>query len=135
MQDQADKRPQGAKGRCGATGAGGSPVAQRRGAPPSAARESVNPVRELFDAAAQGYTLKLLCRDCGRAQVFHAAAVWRHFQRKSWSPWLRDVGQHFRCRRCGRRGPRLELSHDEPTDTHLPLPDIYAWKRELSRRR
>jgi hypothetical protein len=133
MQDLGDRRPRGAKNKSGGAGGAGSGGPQRP--PPAAVRDMVNPIRELFDAAAHGYTLKLVCRGCARAQVFHAAAVWRHFQRKSWSPWLRDVGQHFRCRRCGRRGPRLELSHDEPTDTHLPLPDVYAWKRELSRRR
>ena len=106
------------------------PPAQR-----SAARDSANPIRELFDAAAQGYTLKLVCRGCGRSKVIHAAAAWRHFDRKGWSPWLRDVAARFRCRVCDHRSPALELSHDEPTDTSLPLPDHYAWKRELSRRR
>ena len=98
-------------------------------------RDSANPVRELFDAAAQGYTLAFTCRGCGRRRVFHAAAVWRHFDRKGWSPWLRDISRHFRCRVCGRRSPSLALGHDEPTDTSLPLPDRYAWKRELGRRR
>lgn len=98
-------------------------------------RDSANPVRELFDAAAQGYTLKFSCRGCGRSKIFQAAAVWRHFERKGWSPWLRDVGGRFRCRVCSRRSAFVELSHDEPTDKSLPLPDLYAWKRELSRRR
>ena len=98
-------------------------------------RESANPVRELFDAAAQGYTLRLTCLGCRRVRVFHAAAVWRHFEQKGWSPWLRDVARHFRCRLCERRSPRLELGHDEPTETSLPMPDRIAWKRALSRRR
>jgi len=105
-------------------------------APPAAVRrDTANPVRELFDAAAQGYTLSFRCRGCGRVRTFHAAAVWRHFDGKGWSPWLRDVAARFRCRVCGRRTPQIELGHQEPTDTSLPLPDRYAWKRELSRRR
>lgn len=115
-------------------GCGSRPEAWRQ-ARPDGLRTSANPVRESFDAAAQGYTLKLSCGGCGRVRVFHAAAVWRHFDRKGWSPWLRDVARRFRCRVCDRRMPRLELGHDEPTDTSLPLPDPYAWKRELSRRR
>ena len=112
-----------------------SASAARPSAPAAAVRESANPVRELFDAAAQGYTLRFTCRGCGRARVFHSAAVWRLFDRKGWSPWLSDIASRFRCRVCGRRSPALALVHDEPTDTSLPLPDRYAWKRELSRRR
>ena len=98
-------------------------------------RDCANPLRELFDAAAQGYSLRLSCRGCGRSRVFHAAAVWHHFDRKDWSPWLRDVPARFRCRVCDRRMPSLQLCHDAPTDDKLPLPDRYRWKRELSRRR
>jgi hypothetical protein len=98
-------------------------------------RESANPLRELFDAAAQGYTLSFTCFGCERRRIFHAAAVWRHFDHKGWSSWLRDVPARFRCRVCNRRVPRLELGHSEPSDTSLPLPDPYSWKRELSRRR
>ena len=118
-----------------AVGCGSSPEPWRSAAPEREARDSANPLRELFDAAAQGYTLKLSCRGCGRSRIFHAAAVWRHFDRKGWSPWLRDVAARFRCRVCNRRTPHLELGHDEPTDTSLPLPDRYSWKRELGRRR
>ena|SRR5688572_19673502 len=118
-----------------AAGRGGSGEAWRGASPGGGARVSANPLRELFDAAAQGYTLRLTCGGCARVRIFHAAAVWRHFDGKSWSPWLRDVAKRFRCRVCDQRSPRLELDHDEPTDTSLPLPDPYAWKRELSRRR
>lgn len=98
-------------------------------------RISANPVRQLFDAAAQGHNLKLTCRGCGRAAVFGAHAVWRHFRRKGWSEWLRDVAKRFRCRVCDRCGPHVTLVRDEPTNRSLPQPDKYEWKRELSRRR
>jgi rubredoxin len=114
---------------------GGSPRPRPGPAPAAAARDSANPVRELFDAAAQGYTLRFACRGCGRVRIFHAAAVWNRFDRKGWSPWLSNVPARFVCRVCGRRSPRLELGHDEPTDHSLPLPDRYVWKRELGRRR
>ncbi|HET9428272.1 MAG TPA: hypothetical protein VFO69_07930 [Allosphingosinicella sp.] len=118
--------------RTGGDGPRKTPHPERRA---TVARVSANPLRELFDAAAQGYTLKLSCRGCGRSRIFHAAAVWNHFDRKGWSPWLRDVPARFRCRVCDRRTPALVLGHDEPTDHHLPLPDRYRWKRELGRRR
>ena len=98
-------------------------------------RISANPVRQLFDAAAHGYTLRLACRGCRRSAMFSAHAVWWHFRRKGWPEWLRDVPRRFRCRDCGRRSPSLELVRAEPTDTSLPLPGKYDWKRELSRRR
>jgi len=101
----------------------------------SGPRTSANPVRDLFDATAQHYALKLKCRGCGRARVFHAAAVWHHFRRKGWSEWLRDVPKKFRCRACDRRTPEMDLVHEEPTDTTLPLPGETIWKHELRRRR
>jgi hypothetical protein len=98
-------------------------------------RDSANPVRDVFDAAAHGYNLKLECGGCRRGQVLDAHAVWHLFQRKRWRDLLRDVPARFRCRGCGRKSPRLDLVHDDPTVTDLPMPSEAEWKRELRRRR
>ena len=98
-------------------------------------RNSVNPIRELFDAAAHGYAIKLACAGCRRERIFHAAAIWWHFRRKGFSERLRDIPRRFRCRSCDRRDPVMDLVRDAPTDTSLRLPPDQEWKRELSRRR
>jgi hypothetical protein len=98
-------------------------------------RQSANPVRELFDATAQGYAIKLSCPGCRRTRIFHAAAVWHHFRRKGFSERLRDVPKKFRCRICERRTPIMELVHEEPDDMSLPMPGELVWKHELRRRR
>jgi len=101
----------------------------------SGPRISVNPVRDLFDAAAHGYSILLTCRGCRRTRIFHAAAVWHHFRRRNFPDHLRDVPRRFRCRVCDRRAPALELVHESPDDASLPLPTALEWKRELRRRR
>jgi hypothetical protein len=98
-------------------------------------RYSANPIRDVFDAAAQGYNLKLTCRGCNRAEVLHSAAVWELFRTKRWLDRMGDVPKHFRCRVCGRKGPDVELVHEEATSTELPEPWESEWKRELRRRR
>lgn len=98
-------------------------------------RDLVNPVSDLFDAAAHHYALKFTCRGCRRQRIFAAAAVWWHFKRKGHPDRLRQVPQRFRCRACGRRGPTLDLVNEEANDTSLPLPSDQDWKRELRRRR
>jgi hypothetical protein len=100
-----------------------------------AVRYKANPLRELYDAAAQGYSIKLACRGCRRVRVLYPHAVWHHFRIKGFSERLRDVPARFKCRVCERRGPHLELVHEEPTDHTLPLPSQQEWKRELRRRR
>src|SRR5919205_322670 len=95
------------------------------------ARQLVNPVRDLFDATAHHYSIKLTCRGCRRARIFHAAAVWWLFRRKGWIDWVRDVPKHFRCRVCERRQPIIELVNEAANDDSLPLPSESEWKREL----
>src|SRR5688572_29425277 len=94
-------------------------------------RTSVNPIRELFDAAAHGYAIRLVCRGCRRGRIFHAAAIWWHFRRKGLSELLRDVPGRFRCRECDRRDPVMDLVREEPNDVSLRLPANHEWKREL----
>jgi hypothetical protein len=98
-------------------------------------RDSANPLRELFDAAVRGYAIRLACRSCGRVVIFSPHAVWHHFRRKGFSERLRDVPRRFRCGGCGRRAPEMDLVHEEPTDTTMPMPSKAEWKRELGRRR
>lgn len=98
-------------------------------------RDQANPVRELFDAAAHHYALRVTCKGCRRQRVLSAAAVWWHFQKRGFSEWLRDVPQRFKCTSCELRGPHLDLVREEPTDTSLPLPSELEWKHELRRRR
>jgi hypothetical protein len=98
-------------------------------------RDLVNPVRDLFDATAHHYALKLTCRHCRRQRIFPAAAVWWHFKRRGFTDRLRDVPQRFRCQSCERRGPTLDLVHEEANDASLPLPSEQDWKHELRRRR
>jgi hypothetical protein len=98
-------------------------------------RESANVIRDLFDVAAHGYTIRLTCRGCGRREVLSAPAVWHLFQVKRWRDLLSDVPKRFRCRECGRKGPEPALVRDEPTTQKLPMPSEAEWKRELRRRR
>lgn len=98
-------------------------------------RISANPVRDLFDACAHGYAIKVTCRGCRRARIFRSAAVWHHFRRKGFSDWLRDVPGKFRCRVCDRKAPLMELVGEAPNDRSLPMPSESDWKRELRRRR
>jgi len=98
-------------------------------------RISANPVRDLFDACAHGYAIKLTCRGCHRQRIFNPHAVWWHFRRKGYSEWLRDVPGKFRCRVCERRRPTMDLVHEEPNDPSLPMPNEDEWKRERRRRR
>jgi hypothetical protein len=98
-------------------------------------RISANPLRELFDAAARGYNLKLTCGGCGRAEVLNRFAVWWLFQRKGWRDRLGDVPARFRCGSCSCKAPQLDLVHEEPTSDALAVPQEREWKRELRRRR
>ena len=98
-------------------------------------RWQVNPVRELFDAVLQHYSIRVICRRCRNAAVFHAAGLWHLFERKGWNGWLREVPRRLRCTRCGNRRPRLELVTKEAITVALPLPTDLEWKQATRRRR
>ncbi|MFL6846737.1 MAG: hypothetical protein ACJ8ER_17870 [Allosphingosinicella sp.] len=99
------------------------------------------PLKELFDAAARGRTIRLTCRECRHGAVFSSHALWWLFHRKGWVATFEEVRRRFVCLLClHRRGakvrnPEFELVDDAPTDTSLPLPSEIDWKRELRRRR
>ena len=103
--------------------------------PEEDSRDSVHPLRSLFDAAARGYAVRLACSRCRRAAVLDAHALWHAFRRKGWSQRLREVPRRCRCRGCGTRGPRLALVHEPATDRSLPMPPLHEWKAELRRHR
>ena len=100
-----------------------------------AARDSVHPLRSLFDAAARGYAVRLACRRCRHDAVLDAHALWWHFHRNGKSDRLAQVARHCVCSACGRRGPALDLVRDAATDTSLPMPPLHRWKAELRRHR
>ena len=98
-------------------------------------RTSANPLRDLFDATAKHYAVKVTCRSCRRQRIFPAAALWWHFKRNAIPDRLRDVPKKFRCRTCGSRGPSVDLVHEQPNENSLPMPSEMEWKHELRRRR
>jgi hypothetical protein len=61
---------------------------------------SAAPLRDLFDAAARGYNMKLTCRGCGRAEVLNRFAVWWLIRQHGWRDLLGNVPARFRCGSC-----------------------------------
>lgn len=108
---------------------------------PMADPPSAYPLRDLFDAAVRGRSIRLTCTRCGHGAVFDSHALWWLFHRRGWLAAFEDVRRRCVCIMClHRRGekvrnPRFELVHDEPTDTSLPMPSEIDWKREQRRRR
>jgi hypothetical protein len=102
---------------------------------------SAYPLRDLFDAAVRGRTIRLTCPRCGHGAVFSSHALWWLFHRRGWPDGFREVRRRCLCLVClYRRGAKvrdaeLELVDDAPTDTRLPMPSELDWKREVRRRR
>jgi hypothetical protein len=98
-------------------------------------RDKVNPVQDLFDAAAQHYAIKLTCRRCRHQRIFNPHALWHLFDKNGWPDWLRDVRKRCRCTECGARDPALDLVNEPETGEPLPMPSESEWKRMSRRRR
>jgi len=103
-------------------------------------RDLVNPIVDLFDAAARHRTIRLDCPRCQRVVIYDGHAVWWLFERKGWSSRLRLAARHFYGATCRRRRaetirPRVSLSEQDPTSQSLAMPDEREWKRALHRRR
>jgi hypothetical protein len=102
---------------------------------------SAYPLRDLFDAAVRGRSVRLTCARCRHGVVFSSHALWWLFRRKGWVDTFPEVRRRCLCIMClHRRGikvrnPELELVDEAPTDSTLPLPSELDWKRELRRRR
>ena len=102
---------------------------------------SAFPLRDLFDAAVRGRSIRLTCPRCGHSAVLSSHALWWLFHRKGWIDTFAAVRKRCLCLLClhrrGRkvRDPELELVDEAPTDTILPMPSELDWKRELRRRR
>lgn len=102
------------------------------------ARELVNPIRDLFDAAVRHETIKVTCR-CGNVGIFDPHALWWLFERRGWNDRLPDVARRMRCLQCyfakrQRSLATLDLCREDHT-RQLPMPDIIERKRQLRRRR
>ena len=99
------------------------------------------PLRDLFDAAARGRSVRLTCPECGHSAVLSSHALWWLFHRKGWIDTFGAVRKRCLCLLClhrrGRkvRDPELRLVDEAPTDTSFPMPSELDWKRELRRRR
>ena len=98
-------------------------------------RDKHNPVRDLFDAAAQHYAIRLTCRRCRHQRIFDPHALWFLFETKGWDYDLRDVRRRCRCTDCGAREPALDLVNEDPTGDLLKMPSEQEWKRMRARRR
>ena len=102
---------------------------------------SAYPLRDLWDAAARQYSVKLTCLKCGHVRILHGHGLWWMFERKGWPDRFKDVQRRARCEPCFRdrrvivRNPKLDLVHAEITGEPLPLPDEREWKRACARRR
>jgi hypothetical protein len=99
------------------------------------------PLRDLFDAAVRGRSVKLTCRECRHSIVFSSHALWWLFRARGWRDTFEHVRRRCLCLMCLHRrrrkvrNPELELVADAPTDTSLPMPSELDWKREVRRRR
>jgi hypothetical protein len=102
---------------------------------------SAYPLRDLFDAAVRGRSVRLTCRTCRRSTLFSSHALWWLFRRKGWRDTFADVRKRCFCLLCLHRDrrkvryPELDLVLAEPTDTSLPMPPEREWKTEVRRRR
>jgi hypothetical protein len=102
---------------------------------------SAYPLRNLWDAAVRGYSIKLTCRSCRHHRIFHGVGLWWLFERKGWPSHFNEVRRRSVCVPCKTarsrivRNPRFELVHAEITGDPLPLPNHSEWKKALSRHR
>ena len=102
-------------------------------------RTEVNPIRDVFDAAVRGHTVKLTCLTCGHVRIFDPHALWWLFHQNGWNDRFPHVRRRAVCTRClsrnGRkvRQPRLEVSYEPETGKPLPMPPLEKWKAEMRR--
>jgi hypothetical protein len=102
---------------------------------------SAYPLRDLFDAALRGRSVRLSVAMSHRA-IFSSHALWWLFHRKDWRDRFEDVRKRCLCLLCLHwrgekvRSPEFELVHQEPTDISLTNQggSEMDWKRELRRR-
>jgi ribosomal protein L37E len=102
---------------------------------------SVNPFRDLYDAAVRYASIKFTCRRCGHATIVSTHALWYLYAKKGWADRFKQVQRRSICMVCwferGEkvRNPDMEFGHWEPTDTRFPMPSEFEWKAEMRRRR
>ena len=102
---------------------------------------TVNPFRDLYDAAIRYGAIRLTCRRCRHQTIVSALALWYHYHKKGWADRFREVQRRSICMVCWYerqekvRMPDMEFGDWEPTDTRFPLPSEFEWKAEQRRRR
>jgi len=102
---------------------------------------TVNPFRDLYDAAVRYPSIKLTCCRCRHTAIFSTHALWYHFDQKGWRDDFRQVQRRCVCLVCWFHGgekvrnPDLEFVNEPPTDARFPTPPEFAWMQERRRRR
>lgn len=102
---------------------------------------SVNPFRDLYDAAVRYASIKLTCCRCGHITIVSTHALWYHYSQKGWADTFKQVQRRSVCLVCWYhrgekvRNPDLEFGSWESTDTRFPMPSEFEWKAEQRRRR
>jgi hypothetical protein len=91
--------------------------------------------RDVFEAAARQYSVRVTCTNCQHSLVFDPHELWWHFERKGWDQNFRRCGERFRCSVCLRRSPAFELTRDEPERHRFPMPSPHEWKHAINRYR
>jgi len=91
----------------------------------------------IFEAAAWGYSVRVVCR-CRNEAFFDAHGLWWKFQQKRWNDEFRDALLRFYCRSCSQRyrrkvRPILIETSEKPPKIRMPLPDERAWKNAINR--
>lgn len=102
---------------------------------------TVNPFRDLYDAAVRYSAVKITCCRCRHVTIVGTQALWYHFHRKGWRDDFREVQRRCVCLVCWMssgervRTPDLEFVNAEPTETRFPNPPEITWMQEKRRRR
>lgn len=72
---------------------------------------------------------------CGHRGAIDGRRLARYFMARRWDGRLAFVGERLRCSHCGRRRPRVGLTHDLPTFPSWGPQDEAAWERLVKRLR
>jgi hypothetical protein len=102
-------------------------------------RDGIRVSTTIFEAAAFGEAVKVLCSRCPNAVVFDAGGLWWRFHCRGWDDSFGQARHHFFCLKCAIGGlPRvrpgkLEAVRERPAIALQPDPPEREWKRALKR--
>lgn len=91
--------------------------------------------RDIFEAAARQWAVRVTCRSCQHSLIFDPHELWWHFEQKGWDQNFQRCGERFRCSVCRRRSPNFELTRNPPVKNRLAMPSTHEWKRAINRYR